>query len=463
MKLYRANSGEGLEGLMLTEGPEPEPGPREVVVRVRANSLSFRELNILRGNYPLPVKPDVIPISDGAGEVVSVGAAVTRAAVGDRVAAAVFPEWIDGPFSFDFAAQIGGSLDGMLAEYVRLPETAVVQVPAHLSFPEAATLPCAAVTAWHALTGGQGVRAGETVLTLGSGGVSLFALQFSKMFGAEVIATTGSAKKAKKLAALGADCVIDYAKIPGWEEEAKRLTQGRGVDHVIDVTGMLEQSLKAVTASGEVAFVGMLSPDAPAARIDPAVLFNSVASIRVVALGSRAHFVAMNRAIAAARLRPVIDRAFAFADASEAYRYYETARPFGKVVIVHEVPNLGRLADAEETLRSAYRAFNARDIEAAIELMHPEVDWPNAWEGGRVVGHAAVRDYWTRQFEALSSRVEPEGFIEEPDGRITVDVHQVVHDARTGELISDSRVRHRYRLEDGLVVRMDVLEAPGQQ
>jgi ketosteroid isomerase-like protein len=118
--------------------------------------------------------------------------------------------------------------------------------------------------------------------------------------------------------------------------------------------------------------------------------------------------------------------------------------------------------DTEETLRSAYRAFNARDIEAAVELMHPEVDWPNVWEGGRVVGHAAVRDYWNRQFAAISSKVEPERFTEEPDGSITVDVHQVVHDARSGELISDSRVRHRYRLEDGLVVRMDVLEAPEQ-
>jgi ketosteroid isomerase-like protein len=120
------------------------------------------------------------------------------------------------------------------------------------------------------------------------------------------------------------------------------------------------------------------------------------------------------------------------------------------------------VSGAEETLRSAYRAFNARDIDAAIQLMHRKVDWPNAWEGGRVVGRAAVRDYWTRQFAAISSKVQPEGFTEEPDGEITVDVHQVVHDARTGELISDSRVRHRYRLEDGLVVRMDVLEAPGQ-
>jgi NADPH:quinone reductase-like Zn-dependent oxidoreductase len=336
MKQYTANSGAGLESLTMTEGPEPKAGPREVVVRVRANSLSFRELSILRGNYPLPVRPDVIPISDGAGEVVSVGAGVTRAAVGDRVAAAVFPEWIDGPFAFEFAAQIGGSLDGMLAEYVRLPETAVVKIPAHLSFAEAATLPCAAVTAWHALTGGQGVRAGETVLTLGSGGVSLFALQFAKLFGAEVITTTSSVEKADKLSALGADSVIDYSKTPDWDEEVRLVTGGRGVDRVIDVVGMLERSLKAVAASGEVAFVGMLSPDAPAARIDPAVLFNTVASIRVVALGSRAHFIAMNRAITAAGLRPVIDRAFAFAEAAKAYRYYETARPFGKVVIADE-------------------------------------------------------------------------------------------------------------------------------
>ncbi len=335
MKSFHANLGAGIDGLSVREHDIPEPGPTEVLVQVHAASLSFRELMILRGWYPLPVKPDVVPISDGAGEVIAVGERVTRAVVGDRVTASIFPRWIDGSFALEVAAQLGGSLDGMLTEYTLLDEEAIVHIPDHLSYEEAATLPCAAVTAWNALTGGRGLRAGETVLTLGSGGVSLFSLQFAKAFGARVIATTSSEAKARRLRELGADEVIDYRATPAWHERVRELTGGAGVDHVVETTGRLEQSIRSAATEGEIAFVGLLSDDAGLPPIDAKLLWMSGADVRTVAVGSRAQFRAMARAIQVGRLKPVIDRVFAFDDAVEAYRYYEHAQPLGKVVIAH--------------------------------------------------------------------------------------------------------------------------------
>jgi len=204
MRSYRATLGAGIDGLRVETDERPIPGRSDVVVRVRAVSLSYRELMILRGWYPLPVKADLIPVSDGAGEIVAIGEGVERFTVGDRVTAAVFPRWLDGRFNVEDAAQLGGSLDGLLTEYARLDESALVRIPDHLSFSEASTLPVAGVTAWNALTGGRGLQAGETVLTLGTGGVSLFAIHFAKAFGARVIATTSSEEKAGALRALGA-------------------------------------------------------------------------------------------------------------------------------------------------------------------------------------------------------------------------------------------------------------------
>jgi NADPH:quinone reductase-like Zn-dependent oxidoreductase len=326
-------SGAGLAGLSIREHDRPTAGPGQVVVAVRATSLNYRELSVLRGEYVLPVKADVVPVSDGAGEVVAVGQGVERLRTGDRVAATLFPRWLDGPFGWDCLPQIGGSLDGMLTEYAVFDESALVRIPGHLSFEEAATLPCAAVTAWNAVTGGDGLRAGQTVLTLGSGGVSLFALQFAKCFGARVIATTGSAAKEQRLAALGADEVINYRTTPDWPERARELTEGRGVDRVVDVAGILDQSLRAVAIAGHVAYVGSVAGKGQPIRSD--ILFASGATVRPVAVGSRAHFVAMNDAIAVNQLRPVIDRAFPFDDAVAAYRYYESGQAFGKVVITH--------------------------------------------------------------------------------------------------------------------------------
>jgi NADPH:quinone reductase-like Zn-dependent oxidoreductase len=332
MKSYHGESGGGLASLVAKDHPVPQPGHREVLVRVRANSLNAREFSVLAGTYPLPVKPDVVMCADGAGEIAAAGPGVSRVAVGDRVAAAMFPNWYDGPIEPQFAAQIGGSLDGMLTEYVVLHEGAVVRIPDHLSFEEGSTLPCAGVTAWNALTGARPLQPGHIVLTLGSGGVSLFALQFAKLFGARVIATTSSEAKASRLRALGADDVINYRTTPDWHVAVRDLTNGRGVDQVVDIGGgTLEQSIKSVTLDGLVNFIGRLSDQSTA--IDLNVLYGAAATIRVVFAGNRAHFTAMNRAIAVNRLKPIIDRVFQFEDAISAFRYYETGEAFGKIVI----------------------------------------------------------------------------------------------------------------------------------
>jgi NADPH:quinone reductase-like Zn-dependent oxidoreductase len=332
MKSYHANSGGGLASLVAKEHPVPQPGPRELLIRVRANSLNARELSVLAGTYPLPVKPDVIMCADGAGEIVALGPGVRRRAVGDRVTAAMFPDWFDGPIAPEYAAQIGGSLDGMLSEYVVLHEDAVLSVPDHLSFEEGATLPCAAVTAWNALTGARPLQAGHTVLTLGTGGVSLFAMQFAKLFGARVIATTSSEEKARRLKEAGADEVVNYRTISDWHLAVRELTKGRGVDQVVDIGGgTLERSIRSVALDGLVNFIGRLSAESP--TIDTNILYSAAATVRVVFAGNRAQFAAMNRAITVNRLRPIIDRVFPFDDVLGAFRYYETQTMFGKIVI----------------------------------------------------------------------------------------------------------------------------------
>jgi NADPH:quinone reductase-like Zn-dependent oxidoreductase len=334
MKSYHATSGGGLAGLVLREHDEPVPGPREALIRLRANSLNFRELSVLRGTYPLPVKPDVVMGADGAGEVVALGPGVTRFRVGDRVAAAMFPRWIDGPIAWEYSPQIGGSLDGMMTEYVALGEDGLVRLPDHLSFEEGATLPCAAVTAWNALTGARRLQAGDTVLVLGSGGVSLFALQLARLFGARVIATTSSDAKAERLRALGAHAVVNYRTQPDWPKAVRELTGGRGADQVIEIAGStLGQSLRATALDGLINFVGRLG-DGPM-QLDVGALYASITTVRVVFAGSRAQFEAMNLAIAVAGMRPEIDRVFPFDEVPSAFEYFEETRPMGKVVIRH--------------------------------------------------------------------------------------------------------------------------------
>ena len=239
MKCYVIPSPKGIDSLTLVERPEPTPGPRQVLVRVRATSLNYRDLITIEGNYARAApKPDLIPLSDGAGEVVAVGPGVTRVKVGDRVAGCFMQKWVGG--AIDDAAigsAMGGAIDGMLTELAVLEEDGVVRLPPGLSFEEGATLPCAAVTAWHALVEIGGIKAGDTVLVLGSGGVSIFALQFAKMFGARVIATSSSKAKAERLKAMGAEAVVDYRATPDWDQEIAKLTGGRGVDITVEVGG----------------------------------------------------------------------------------------------------------------------------------------------------------------------------------------------------------------------------------
>ncbi|MFJ5136088.1 NAD(P)-dependent alcohol dehydrogenase [Streptomyces sp. NPDC088707] len=334
LSYHLSHSGAGLSGLAVREHDMPVPGPGQALVAVRATSLSFRELMVLDGTYVLPVKPDVVPVSDGAGEVVALGPGADTVRVGDRVAATLFPSWQDGPFAVEHLAQRGGSLDGLLTEFALLDTGSLVGVPAHLSYEEAATLPCVAVTAWNALTGdGARLGPGDTVVVQGSGGVSLFALQFAKALGARVIATTSGPAKAARLRELGADEVVDYSATPDWATEVRTLTGGRGAHRIVDVAGLLHESIRAIALAGTIVCVGFVGN--AAALLDTGALFASGATVRPVAVGSRAQFTAMNAFIGTHGLRPVIDRVFSFDSAADAYRHYAAGGCFGKVVVSH--------------------------------------------------------------------------------------------------------------------------------
>lgn len=335
MRTYRLNAFSGMEGLSLGERAVSELGPHDIQVRVRAASLNYRDLMIMEGRYAFPAPVGVTPLSDGAGEVVAVGARVTRFAPGDRIAGAYFQRWIDGRLTPEFARdQFGCTHDGMLAEYAVADESAWVKLPDHLSFEEGATLPCAALTAWSALTeGARPVLAGETVLVLGTGGVALFGLQFAKLFGARVIAVTSRVERGEQLRALGADTVIDSKVSPDWDASVRAATQGQGVDHVLESIGpdTLERSIKSAAFDAQLALVGAFG--SPGTMLDPRVFGGRLISIRRVAVGSRAGFEAMNRAIAHHRLRPLIDCVFDFDHAKQAYMHFQASRHMGKVVI----------------------------------------------------------------------------------------------------------------------------------
>jgi NADPH:quinone reductase-like Zn-dependent oxidoreductase len=334
MRAYQVQSPTGPDGLQLVDLPEPQPAPGHVLVRVRAVSLNYRDLLVARGQYGGGSKPGVIPTSDGAGEVVAAGEGVTRFQPGDRVAGCFFLDWESGEITPEkMRRDQGGRYDGMLRELVALPESAAVPLPAHLSFEEGATLPCAALTAWHALVTKGGVKAGDVVLTLGTGGVSIFALQLAKLHGARVILTSASDEKLARARALGADETINYRATPDWEKAVWALSGKRGVDHVIEVggAGTLEKSLACTRYGGRVSLIGVLSGFS--GQVNPLpVLFKSL-TMQGIYVGSREMFEAMNRAIAASELRPVIDRVFPFDEAPDAYRYLDSGSHFGKVVI----------------------------------------------------------------------------------------------------------------------------------
>ena len=331
MKAYHIDGFGSLDGIVLRDDSMPKPGIREVVVRIHARSINYRDLLILNKLYPLPATPGVVPLSDGAGEVVAVGDGASRVAVGDRVSATYFPRWRDGRIEPELGMeQFGCTRNGMLSEFFVADEQALVKIPTHLSFQEAAALPCAGVTAWSALNGPRRVLPGENVLTIGTGGVALFALQFAKIFGARTIAITSSSKKAELLKKLGADEVVNYKENPDWHLAVRELTGGRGVDHVVE-TGSIEtlpKSLSTCAWNAEVALVLALL----GGSLDVAAL-RGLFSARRLFVGSRASFEAMNRAIETHKLRPVIDRVFPFGEARGAYEHFEAKRHVGKVII----------------------------------------------------------------------------------------------------------------------------------
>jgi NADPH:quinone reductase-like Zn-dependent oxidoreductase len=312
----------------------PEPGPGEALVRVRAASLNRRDLMIQRGTYPVPAAPGVIPLSDGAGEVAAVGPGVSRFRVGERVSSTYLLGHVDGPLTVATAArQLGASVDGMLAEYRVLHEDWLVAPPAHLSFEEAATLPCAALTAWSALTGPEPVRAGETVLTLGTGGVALFAVQLAAALGARVIAVTSSEDRRDLLRGLGATEVLSAAARPDWDAAVRELTDGRGVDQVVESVGpaTLERSIRSVAFGGRIALIGAFSDGAT--RFDPGVFSGRLFTLRRLVVGSRTGLERLGRFLAEHGLRPVVDRVFGFDDAPAAFAHVDAGRPAGKVVV----------------------------------------------------------------------------------------------------------------------------------
>lgn len=334
MQRYRLGTLGSLDALERIDAQEPTPGAHEVVVRVRACSLNHRDLNIVSGTYSrVGLKPGAIPLSDGAGEVIAVGQGVTRWQIGDRVAPIFVQRWLGGKLQPEYMpSALGGPSDGVLAEQVVLNEEGLVRIPSHLSFEQAATLPCAAVTAWNAVFERGGLRAGQTLVTLGTGGVSLFAAQFGLMAGARVIATTGSTDKAARLRALGVSEVIDYQATPDWDARVRELTGDRGADLVVEVggPGSLAKSIAAIRYGGHISAVGNL---AGKGTIDPGTLFAKRASMCGIQVGSRDMFEDMNRAIEWTRLEPVIDRVFDFTEVRAAYEYLASGKHFGKVVI----------------------------------------------------------------------------------------------------------------------------------
>jgi NADPH:quinone reductase-like Zn-dependent oxidoreductase len=324
----------GLDGLHLTETEPPAPGPREVLVDLHAASLNFRDLMTVTGVYNPKMALPRIPGSDAAGVVTAIGSEVTRFAPGDRVTTLFFQEWHDGEIQpATGKSALGGSIDGAFTTARCFPETGLIAAPEYLTHEQAATLPCAALTAWNALVEKGNVRAGETVLILGTGGVSLFALQIARMHGARVIVTSSSDDKLARARALGADETINYRTTPNWDDEVLKLTANRGVDHVVEVggSGTLPRSLRSARPSGHVYIIGVLS--GPGDGIDVRTVLTKSLNVCGTYVGSEAMFHRMNAAFAANKIQPVIDQVFPLASYREAFTHMQNGSHFGKIVL----------------------------------------------------------------------------------------------------------------------------------
>lgn len=324
----------GIDGLTLVNKPEPTPGARQIVMKVQALSLNFRDLMVTKGTYNPRLKLPMTPFSDAAGEVVAVGGEVKGFKIGDRVAGTFFQNWTGGEptEAKGRTAKGAGDAPGMLAEYVLLEDTGVIHLPEHLSYEEGATLPCAGLTAWHAVVEKGQTKAGDTLLVQGTGGVSIFAAQFAQMHGARVIATSSSDEKLSRLAGMGITDGINYKNNPDWDKAAKELNGGAGIDHIVEVggAGTIERSLKAVRVGGMISVIGALSSGA---GINPVLVLMKSVRLQGIFVGNREMFEAMNRAITLHKMRPVVDRIFPFEEAKQALQLMESGGHFGKIVI----------------------------------------------------------------------------------------------------------------------------------
>jgi NADPH:quinone reductase-like Zn-dependent oxidoreductase len=333
VRAYEVRETTGLAGLVLNEGrADPQPGFGQILVRIRAAALNYRDQGVLHGIYGYTKFP-VIPLSDAAGEVITCGRGVTRFRPGDRVASAFFQKWIAGHIPSDASSNsLGGMLDGVLAEYALLSEWGAVGIPEHLSFVEAATLPCAGVTAWNALVECAHIKPGDAVAVLGTGGVACFAIAFAKLQGARVLVASSSDQKLDRAKALGADVLVNYRTRPDWDEAFRTHTDGEGADCVVELGGAntLEKSMNATRPGGTIVVIGSVAGQG---AINPRIINRKALRLIGVHVGSSQMFTEMNRAIGAAGLRPIVDRVFAFDEAKAAYAYQHAGQHFGKIVV----------------------------------------------------------------------------------------------------------------------------------
>lgn len=332
MRAYEIVSDGGVDALALNERQSPQPGKGEILVAVRASSINYRDLSTVEDPVSRDVKYPLVPNSDGAGEVISVGAGVTKFKIGDRVAGCFFQNWIDGRITAAaMASAMGGAVDGILAEEALLSEAGAVPVPAHMSYEEAATLPCAGLTAWNCLVEQGGLKAGNTALFLGTGGASIAGLQIAKMMGARAIITSSSDEKLERARGLGADELINYRQIPDWESRVLELTDGAGVDVTIETGGggTLEKTIEATRIGGTISLIGVLT----GGTINPTSVMRKSIRLQGVYVGNRRMFEDMNAALAVNQVHPVIDQVFDFEDARSAYHAMRAAGHFGKLVV----------------------------------------------------------------------------------------------------------------------------------
>jgi NADPH:quinone reductase-like Zn-dependent oxidoreductase len=338
MRRYEIREPQGISSIQSVDVEAPRPGPGQVLVEMKAWSLNYRDLAMPRGGYAGNDKvlksPPLVPLSDGAGEVLALGPGVGRFAVGDRVVTSFFQRWHDGELTQGgHSSSLGGALDGVLSERVVLSQEGLVLAPPSLSFEQASTLPCAGVTAWAALASAP-TTPGQNVLLLGTGGVSIFALQLAKLMGARVIITSSSANKLERARRLGADEIINYVDTPEWDQRARALTSGVGVDHVLEVGGLgtLERSIRATRISGTISLIGVLAGQ-PEHNPSPMDVMFKRQTLRGIYVGSRSMLEDLCRAVEVNRLAPVIDRSFGFDQVQDAFRYLKAGQHFGKVVI----------------------------------------------------------------------------------------------------------------------------------